>query len=90
MINPVEDCDAPARLERALARVEAATLRLQRQRSQAQARYELLDRTGSEILATIDTLLAVPEAVELHIEPLDKPRGVKPAVSDLAATADAA
>lgn len=89
------DHDAYTRLEQALSRVEAAAMQLQRQQARAQARYDLLDRAGSEILAAIDGLLAAPDEVARTGEQPGRPRWIKLAAPEAATvelpmTADAA
>ncbi len=57
LTDPVHHRNAGDRLESALVRVAEAVSRLQQQRAAAQARYEMLDRAGSEILVMIDALM---------------------------------
>lgn len=88
--NPGQDRDAPARLERALMRVEAAAARLRQQQLSAQARYELLDSAGTEILAAIDALMTPNVVQGLRPGTPDQPHAIKLASTDHAETADAA
>ncbi len=90
VINPDRNRDMLERVESALMRVEAAAARLQQQHSTAQARYEMLDRAGTEILAAIDALTNDNVVQDLRPGAPDQPRAVRPSLPDHAETADAA
>ncbi len=85
MTDPAHHRSARDRLESALVRVVAAVDRLQHQRTVAQARYDMLDRTGSEMMVMIDALLKGSDQPQVPAETAAPRLG--PA---LAETADAA